>query len=563
MAAVFPQDTTQPWNNNGVTYKYDASEDRWYVVSTTATDLVASDIADLNDEIDALELSLDGYATEEWTEQRIAEAQLEGEDVDLTPYLTIEAFNEGQQSQSEVISDNSNLIEQNALDIAELEVTKGSVARYKVVDTVLGVAARPGELYTNSSNASLVTTLSFASVDGSSNATKPMNDGDIIEFDFGNGVVRYVAGGSNANALPVTYADGQHTFSTNEEMDVYIYPQNKAGASKEYVDAADDLKYDKTGAGFITGPVKVKVNSPSSQTCYSIYDPEGVRTYYIWNPGGLGENIKHVCLDGSDFEISTSATVGGSKKTVSPAIFGYQNITLSGGKIRPQSASADVTVSHTIGTKHTFQGKAIFELPAAGDGFCIKGNSADGDKLLAVYHNNGGETLDAVNYNGRTDGNTNIQNKQSVQDLIQAAGVATPVGAIMMWMNPSAPPGWFKMTGISFSVSKYPLLHAYLSNTSGYLSGIIPNWRNYYPVGCGTDTSSNDGDLGKKFNYKTAKPHSSFKTANSIPTGEVRTFNGAGNTKAYSDGVAQATITGGDSITRPKSVAIHFIIKHD
>jgi len=389
-----------------------------------------------------------------------------------------------------------------------------------------------------------------------------MNEGDIIEFDFGNGVVRYVAGGSNANALPVTYTDGQHTFSTNEEMDVYIYPQNKQGASKDYVDAADDLKYDKTG-GFITGPVKVQVDSPSSQSCYAIYAPDNTRTYYVWNPAGVGGPIKHVCMDGSDFHITNTAIVNEVRKTITTANFGYQDITLSGGTIRPQDSSEDVTVSHKIDTAHTFQGKATFELPAAGNGFCIKGNSSDGDKLLAVYHNNGGATLDAVNYNGRTDGNTNIQNKQSVQELIAEAGVATPVGAIMMWMNASAPPGWFKMIGISFDINTYPLLHAYLSETSGYQSGVIPNWRDHYPVGSGNDTSSNNGDLGKKFGYKTAKPQNSFKTANNIPTGAVRAFNGAGNTNAYSDGVAQAAIVGGDSVTRPKSIAIHFIIKHD
>jgi hypothetical protein len=97
--------------------------------------------------------------------------------------------------------------------------------------------------------------MSFSAVDSSSNATKPMNDGDIIEFDFGNSVVRYVAGGSNANALPVTYTDGSHTFSTNEEMDVYIYPQNKAGASKEYVDDQDALKLNLTG-GNLTGNLR-------------------------------------------------------------------------------------------------------------------------------------------------------------------------------------------------------------------------------------------------------------------------------------------------------------------
>ena len=34
MAAVFPLDTTKPWTFNGVTYEYDAGEDRWYVIST-------------------------------------------------------------------------------------------------------------------------------------------------------------------------------------------------------------------------------------------------------------------------------------------------------------------------------------------------------------------------------------------------------------------------------------------------------------------------------------------------------------------------------------------------
>ena len=40
MAAVFPLDTAKPWTFNGVTYQYDASEDRWFVISTNKTDLV-------------------------------------------------------------------------------------------------------------------------------------------------------------------------------------------------------------------------------------------------------------------------------------------------------------------------------------------------------------------------------------------------------------------------------------------------------------------------------------------------------------------------------------------
>ena len=52
MAAVFPLDTTKPWTFNGVTYEYDASEDRWFVVSTLATDSVITEIDVLNTVID-------------------------------------------------------------------------------------------------------------------------------------------------------------------------------------------------------------------------------------------------------------------------------------------------------------------------------------------------------------------------------------------------------------------------------------------------------------------------------------------------------------------------------
>ena len=40
MAAVFPLDTTKPWTFNGVTYEYDASENRWFVISTNQNDFV-------------------------------------------------------------------------------------------------------------------------------------------------------------------------------------------------------------------------------------------------------------------------------------------------------------------------------------------------------------------------------------------------------------------------------------------------------------------------------------------------------------------------------------------
>ena len=59
MAAVFPLDTTKPWVFNGVTYEYDATEDRWYVVSTTATDSVVDSLGELERGLDVANSVID------------------------------------------------------------------------------------------------------------------------------------------------------------------------------------------------------------------------------------------------------------------------------------------------------------------------------------------------------------------------------------------------------------------------------------------------------------------------------------------------------------------------
>ena len=59
MAAVFPLDTSKPWVFNGVTYEYDATEDRWYVISTVAVDSVIEDISDNRSQIDVLDTIID------------------------------------------------------------------------------------------------------------------------------------------------------------------------------------------------------------------------------------------------------------------------------------------------------------------------------------------------------------------------------------------------------------------------------------------------------------------------------------------------------------------------
>ena len=59
MAAVFPLDTSKPWTFNGVTYEYDAAEDRWFVVSTNKTDFVDDSLETLNRDVDVINTVID------------------------------------------------------------------------------------------------------------------------------------------------------------------------------------------------------------------------------------------------------------------------------------------------------------------------------------------------------------------------------------------------------------------------------------------------------------------------------------------------------------------------
>ena len=59
MAAVFPLDTAKPWTFNGVTYEYDATEDRWFVISTNKTDLVDDSLETLTRELDITNTIID------------------------------------------------------------------------------------------------------------------------------------------------------------------------------------------------------------------------------------------------------------------------------------------------------------------------------------------------------------------------------------------------------------------------------------------------------------------------------------------------------------------------
>ena len=59
MAAVFPLDTTKPWTFNGVTYEYDATENRWFVTSTNKSDFVDDSLNDLTRDVNDINSTIE------------------------------------------------------------------------------------------------------------------------------------------------------------------------------------------------------------------------------------------------------------------------------------------------------------------------------------------------------------------------------------------------------------------------------------------------------------------------------------------------------------------------
>ena len=157
------------------------------------------------------------------------------------------------------------------------------------------------------------------------------------------------------------------------------------------------------------------------------------------------------------------------------------------------------------------------------------------------------------------------------------AGGGVPVGSIMIWINNNPPAGWFKLQGDSFDVDAYPLLHAYLDRTHGYTSGTLPNWSGRYP---GESGDHLNGNLGSFADYLTARPKTidfgtdnpgnhTHKYGNSevYGSGTTKKAHDASNNQSYDTSGAGShshkITSGGDSTTRPKTVVVHYIIKHD
>ena len=215
MAFIFPEDKADFTAPNGVTYSWDG--DKWVVKAFKA---------DENDFVTKVDFEKD-------QERQDSE------------------FAADQAEQDKLIADNKRSID-------ELQVTKGPVARYECKGLDFFLASRNGELYVNSATAADVTLISLAAFDLNGNPTRPVSDGDIIEFveaaaapavrNAGELSRFRITNGSDPQALEVVYLNGNNGFAVGDVEEVYIYPQNEETASKEYVDALNELNVKKTGS---------------------------------------------------------------------------------------------------------------------------------------------------------------------------------------------------------------------------------------------------------------------------------------------------------------------------
>jgi microcystin-dependent protein len=152
--------------------------------------------------------------------------------------------------------------------------------------------------------------------------------------------------------------------------------------------------------------------------------------------------------------------------------------------------------------------------------------------------------------------------------------VNIPVGAILMWGSSNIPEGWLELNGQAIDATEYPELAS--------LYGLnLPDFRGYFPRAEGTNSDgTQSGTLIQKQTFSTAMPTNKFITEEAGEHTHQYTYEiynilapfGNDNRVAWEGiktetkntsaaGNHTHTISGGDSETRPKNIAVKFIIK--
>lgn len=132
----------------------------------------------------------------------------------------------------------------------------------------------------------------------------------------------------------------------------------------------------------------------------------------------------------------------------------------------------------------------------------------------------------------------------------------TPVGAVTAYAGSSAPAGWLECNGQSFSSSTYPQLYAVLGNSTA-----VPDLRGQFVRGWAHDGGTDAGRGIRTTQADAVGPH-----AHTIGASRFNGWPGSGQIvyDMWKNGSGAATDNNtGTTETRPKNVALMYIIKHD
>ena len=130
-------------------------------------------------------------------------------------------------------------------EVEELATQRGAVREYTIKGVSYNVASRDGDLYLNSDQATTLNIISIGIKDNNGNETPPVEAGDIVDIELNGVINRYIVISGNIAALEIEYQSGISTFAVDDVVNAYVYPQNSSSASKEYVDAQDELLQDQ------------------------------------------------------------------------------------------------------------------------------------------------------------------------------------------------------------------------------------------------------------------------------------------------------------------------------
>ena len=270
--------------------------------------------------------------------------------------------------------------------------------------------------------------------------------------------------GGDSQALTVEYISGNNDFAKGENEEVYIYPQNEEGVSQDYVDGQDallqeevDKRVKKTG-DTMTG--HLKMTRPDATTSGYIFSVEAPHleddkqvAFRVTGNGKVkaGHDTSHAFMASDANDVITKQYI--DEKVVKTS--GTQS--LDSAKWKIQQPDSDGVNRNYIEIEN--QNMKLFHVQDCTDGADEWGaNKGYVDSKVA----------DSV------DG---LATEQYVDEAVAAIPAPTggvPVGSIMIWINPIAPSGWLKLKGGSFDINAYPLLHAYLQQSDGYVSGTLP-----------------------------------------------------------------------------------------